>query len=79
MKPEVADNFTHITSSGAIDGLYIRMKRGKLGLVRTSPLQGFANWVVSRISRLLFRRLFTGAEQPKPIEAESEQLTSAKE
>ena len=69
-KPEGPDEFANISSAGAIDGWYIRMERHKLGLVRTTAVQAFANWVISQIARLMFRRLWIAETQSEPIQPE---------
>jgi len=52
------DKYLDITSAGAIDGWYIRMQRGRLGLQRTSVWQAGINWLKSCVTRVLFRSLF---------------------
>jgi flavin-dependent dehydrogenase len=66
------DAFLEISSVGAIGGLYIRMKRRKLGLARTNAVQSFLNWVVLRIVRLVLHRMLPGRQAPEPVKDAAE-------
>lgn len=52
-----SDEFIDIHSAGAINGWYIRMERGRLGLARTSSWQSFKNRMITHFMRWLMREM----------------------
>jgi flavin-dependent dehydrogenase len=65
-----------IRSSGAINGLYIRMQRGKLGLARTNVLQSFANRLLTLGTRFVFRRMLPGRKAPAATPASAPTMSA---
>lgn len=67
--PSGPDHFADISSVGAINGLYIRMKKGNLGLAQINAWQRFVNWLISGYMRRLLRPMVrAGQTMPTPAE-----------